>query len=108
MLIGKGEKTLSTGVLRKDYNKKYYQILKIVRVRKEKTLEKLGLRSKTSPDSTHICQVIWCMCYKSSLPEGKLLSEEMRIKMIKLSKNQTRPRLYDLIELCPVGDEEPL
>lgn len=32
----------------------------------------------------------------------------MRSRVIKVSKNQARPRLYDLTELCPAGDEEPL
>ena len=47
--------------------------------------------------------------YSSSvLPEGKLHSEERRIRMIKLSKSQNSPRLYDLTELCPGGDKECL
>lgn len=44
----------------------------------------------------------------SVLPEGKLFGEEIRVRSIKLSKNQTRPRLYHMTKLCPVGDEEPL
>lgn len=46
--------------------------------------------------------------YSSSvLPEGKLLSENTRVR-ITFSKIQPRPRLYDLTKLGPIGNEEPL
>lgn len=40
--------------------------------------------------------------------EGKLLREERRIRMMKSRKSQTSPNLYDLTELGPGGDKEPL
>lgn len=44
----------------------------------------------------------------SESPEGKVLSENTKLKMIKFSKTQPRPSPHNLTKLCPVGDEEPL